>query len=45
MFMAQMVGWSREEITAYLAKFNRELRSGRHHAYYRQKVVYGKKPE
>ena len=44
-FIANTQGWSREEIMVYLAKFRREVQSGAHHAYYRQKVVWGKKPE
>lgn len=38
-------GWSRDEIQVYIATLRRELRSGEHHAYYRQKVVWGRKPE
>ncbi|KAM5353328.1 hypothetical protein ACJZ2D_016769 [Fusarium nematophilum] len=45
LFMAHTLGWSREEIQVYIAHFRRELRSGKHHGYFRQKVVWGQKPE
>ena len=45
LFLANTLGWSREEIIVYLATFRREVRSGEFHAYYRQKVVWGRKPE
>ena len=45
MYMASAVGWSREQIMVYVAKLKQELRSGKHHSYYRQKSVWGKKPE
>ncbi|GAB1312634.1 SAM-dependent methylransferase [Madurella fahalii] len=44
-FIANTLGWSREEIMVYLAMFRREVRSGAYHAYYKQKVVWGRKPE
>ncbi len=45
LFMANTLGWTREEIMVYLAIFKREVRSGLYQAYYRQKVVWGRKPE
>ncbi len=45
LFMADTLGWTREEIMVYLARFRREVRSGLYHAYYKQKVVWGRKPE
>jgi len=45
LFLANTLGWSREEIAVYLAKFRREVKSGLYHAYYRQKVVWGRRPE
>lgn len=45
LFLANTLGWSREEVTVYLAKFRREIRSGLYQAYYKQKVVWGRKPE
>ncbi|KAH6871785.1 S-adenosyl-L-methionine-dependent methyltransferase [Thelonectria olida] len=46
LFMANMVlGWSKEEVTLYCAQLRREIRSGRFHTFYRQRVVYGRKLE
>ncbi|KAJ3535436.1 hypothetical protein NM208_g7135 [Fusarium decemcellulare] len=45
LFMAHTLGWSRPEIQVYISQLRRELRSGKHHGYYRQKVVWGQKPE
>jgi len=45
LFMANTLGWSKEEIMVYLAMFRREVRSGDYHPYYRKKVVWGRKPE
>ena len=46
LFMASvMVGWSKEELQVYAAQLRREMRSGKKHAYYRQKAVWGRKPE
>ncbi|KAH6962435.1 S-adenosyl-L-methionine-dependent methyltransferase [Ilyonectria sp. MPI-CAGE-AT-0026] len=45
LFMAHTLGWTRPEILVYLAHFRRELRSGEHHGYFRQKVVWGQKPD
>jgi len=45
LFLANTLGWTREEITVYLAMFRREVKSGLYQAYYKQKVVWGRKPE
>ncbi|KAJ4243547.1 hypothetical protein NW757_011187 [Fusarium falciforme] len=46
LFMANMVlGWSKEEVSTYCAQLRREIRSGKFHPFYRQRVVYGRKPE
>ncbi|KAJ3550040.1 hypothetical protein NM208_g185 [Fusarium decemcellulare] len=46
LFMANMVlGWSKEEVSLYCAQLRREIRSGKFHPFYRQRVVYGRKPE
>lgn len=45
LFLANALGWSREEIMVYIAQFLREIRSGKYHPYYRQKVVWGRKPD
>lgn len=44
LFMAHTLGWSEAEIQVYIAHLRREMRSKKHHAYYNQKVVWGRKP-
>jgi hypothetical protein len=44
LFMAYTLGWSKEEIQVYIAHLRGEMRSGKMNAYYRQKVVWGRKP-
>lgn len=44
--MANMVlGWTKEEVSVYCAQLRREIRSGKFHPFYRQRVVYARKPE
>ncbi|KAJ4198718.1 hypothetical protein NW767_008709 [Fusarium falciforme] len=38
-------GWSKDEVAVYCAKLRQEIRSLKQHAYYRIRVVYGRKPE
>ncbi|RSL58559.1 hypothetical protein CEP53_006104 [Fusarium sp. AF-6] len=46
LFMANTVeGWSKEEIEVYIRLLRRELRSGKMHPYYLQKVVWAQKPK
>jgi len=45
LFMATTLGWTREDVLAYIKQLHREIRSGRKQGYYRQKVVWGRKPE
>ncbi|RSL41968.1 hypothetical protein CEP53_012453 [Fusarium sp. AF-6] len=46
LFMANMVlGWSKGEVSTYCAQLRREIRSSKFHPFYRQRVVYGRKPE
>ena len=45
LFMANTLGWSREEVQVYIAHLRREIRSNKYCPYSRQKVVYGRKPE
>lgn len=45
LFVANTLGWSREEIMVYLAHFRHETRSGNFCPYYQVKVVWGRKPE
>lgn len=45
LYMAsQLLGWSAAEVTVYCAQLRREVRSGKFHAFYRQRIVYGRKP-
>jgi len=45
LFLANAMGWKREEINVYLAHLRRELKNPKIHAYYRQKIVWARKPE
>ncbi|KAF5963772.1 methyltransferase [Fusarium bulbicola] len=46
LYMANMVlGWTKEEVSVYCAQLRREIRSGKFHPFYRQRVVYARKPE
>jgi len=45
LFMAGALGWKKEEVLVFLAKFRREVRSRKYRPFYRQKVVWGMKPE
>lgn len=44
-YMANLIGWSKEEVIVYAAQIRRELRDRSIHGYYRVKVVWGRKPE
>jgi len=44
LYMASLVGWSKEEMKVYIAQLRREFRSRSIHGFYRQKVVIGRKP-
>lgn len=45
MFVADVLGWSKEEVQVYIALVRRELRNTRNHAYVRLRSVWGRKPE
>ncbi|KAJ4328775.1 hypothetical protein N0V84_000780 [Fusarium piperis] len=45
LYMATSEGWSKEEVSIYAARLRREMRNSKIHAYFRMKVVWGKKPE
>jgi hypothetical protein len=46
LFMANLLGWEREKlVNDYIKPLREELFSGKAHAYYNQKVVWGRKPE
>lgn len=42
--LASMQGWSPREVAVYVAHLKREFRSKTIHGYYKQKIVYGRKP-
>ncbi len=45
LFMTSVLGWSREQVQVYVAYVRKELRAGEYHYYFRQRVVWGRKPE
>ncbi|ESU10711.1 hypothetical protein FGSG_04834 [Fusarium graminearum PH-1] len=45
LFVANTMCWSEAEIHVYIAHARREINSGKHHAYFKQRVVWGRKPE
>ncbi|KAH7120643.1 S-adenosyl-L-methionine-dependent methyltransferase [Dactylonectria macrodidyma] len=45
-FMANLLdGWTQDKVALYCVQLRRELRNKRIHAYYHQRVVWGRKPE
>jgi hypothetical protein len=44
MFIANLLGWSEVEIRVFGAHYRRDVRSKKNHAYFRQKVVWARKP-
>ena len=44
LYPATALGWSPEEISVFTAHVRRNIRSPDFHGYYRQKVVWGRKP-
>ncbi|KAI3575621.1 S-adenosyl-L-methionine-dependent methyltransferase, partial [Fusarium oxysporum f. sp. albedinis] len=42
--MATALGWTEEEVTVFISHFRHEIRSPKIHSYFRQKVVWGRKP-
>ncbi|MBE3044915.1 hypothetical protein IMZ48_20620 [Candidatus Bathyarchaeota archaeon] len=43
--MASTLGWSKAEVQVYIAQLRQELRTNRFYPYYRQRVIWGRKPE
>lgn len=43
--LAGMLGWTRDEILVYVSHLRREVRSNKYHAYWPQKIIWGRKPE
>ncbi|KAI5861441.1 S-adenosyl-L-methionine-dependent methyltransferase [Durotheca rogersii] len=44
-FMANLLGWKKEEVFVYAAHLRRELASNKFHPYYRQSILVARKPE
>lgn len=44
-FVADVLGWSIEDVGVYVAQVRRDIRSRRIHAYIRLRAVWGRKPE
>ncbi|KAM0208259.1 hypothetical protein ACHAPQ_009021 [Fusarium lateritium] len=44
MFIANLLGWSKEEIHVFAARYRREIKSKNHHGYFLGKVVWAQKP-
>ncbi|KAH7122013.1 S-adenosyl-L-methionine-dependent methyltransferase [Dactylonectria estremocensis] len=42
--MATILGWTEDEVTVFVSHFRREMRTGSIHPFFRQKVVWGRKP-
>lgn len=45
LYMATLLGWSKEEVTVFAAHLRKEIRDPAIHSYYRVRVAWGKKPE
>jgi len=45
LFFANAMGWRKEEIDVYNAHLRKELRDPKVHGFYRQRLVWAKKPE
>lgn len=42
---ATTLGWTEEEVTVFMSHFRREIRAPKIHAYFKQKAIWGRKPE
>ncbi|KAK0610788.1 S-adenosyl-L-methionine-dependent methyltransferase [Immersiella caudata] len=45
LFITNALGWTRKQVLTWIKTLKREMRSKKHHAYYRQRIVIGRKPE
>ncbi|KAF5654848.1 methyltransferase [Fusarium sp. NRRL 25303] len=46
LFLAcELLGWTEDQVRNLCTQLRREIRSGQHHPYFRQRIVYGQKPE
>ena len=43
-FIANTIGWTREEIQVYIAHFREEIRSMKYRSHSTGKVIWGRKP-
>lgn len=43
-YMTDLLGWSEEKVLVYCARMRAEIRTRRCHAWYKLRVVYGRKP-
>ncbi|CAH0046613.1 unnamed protein product [Clonostachys solani] len=44
LYVANLQGWSKEELASYYERFYREMKDNKIHSYFRIKVVWAKKP-
>ncbi|KAG5659824.1 hypothetical protein KAF25_002383 [Fusarium avenaceum] len=44
MFIANLLGWAKEEIHVFAARYRKEIKSKNHHGYFLGKVVWAQKP-
>lgn len=44
-YVANLQGWTKDEVTVYAARFRRELRNPAIHGYCRMKLIWAQKPE
>lgn len=44
MLMSATIGWTRVEIQVLIAHIRHEVRSGKYHTIFKQKVVWGRRP-
>jgi hypothetical protein len=40
-----VMGWSKEEVTVYVAHLRKQIRDRRVHAYVKYRAIYARKPE
>ncbi|KAF4442964.1 hypothetical protein F53441_11608 [Fusarium austroafricanum] len=46
LFLAcELLGWTEQRVKDLCTQLRRETRSGQHHPYFRQRIVYGQKPQ
>ena len=45
LLMSATVGWTRDETLVFVSQMRREMKSGKYHPLFKQKIVWGRKPE